>query len=241
MTALQLDSRPKSGMPLTNADDRVEASTRLEPTSASDVVFFGVVKALEAQELVPGQRLVEVDLASQFQVGRNSVREALHRLSAEGLVDLLRNRGAAIRLLSLKETMDVLDVAERMTGLLARTAARGVVEPAHRRMLPAALKELSQAVNEEDADGFARGRRHFYHALLLLSGSAELKRLFPAIQMPIVYAQHRLAGLQKLRLRDYRLIAKAVSDGLEEEADEAGMAHVRNVRELVLQKTAKSS
>jgi DNA-binding FadR family transcriptional regulator len=50
-----------------------------------------------------------------------------------------------------------------------------------------------------------------------------------------------LAGLQKLRLRDYRLIAKAVADGLEEEADEAGMAHVRNVRELVLQKTAKSS
>jgi len=244
MTALQLDSRLKFGMPLTNADDRVQASTRLEPTSASDVVYFGVVKALEAQELVPGQRLVEVDLASQFQVGRNSVREALHRLSAEGLVDLLRNRGAAIRLLSLKETMDVLDVAERMTGLLARTAARGVVEPAHpahRRMLPAALKELTQAVNEEDADGFARGRRHFYRALLLLSGSAELKRLFPAIQMPIVYAQHRLAGLQKLRLRDYRLIAKAVSDGLEEEADEAGMAHVRNVRELVLQKTAKSS
>jgi DNA-binding GntR family transcriptional regulator len=246
MTALQLDSRLKSGMPLTNANDRVEASTRLEPTSASDVVFFGVVKALEAQELVPGQRLVEVDLASQFQVGRNSVREALHRLSAEGLVDLLRNRGAAIRLLSLKETMDVLDVAERMTGLLARTAARGVaargvLEPAHRRMLPAALKELTQAVHEEDADGFARGRRHFYRALLLLSGSAELKRLFPAIQMPIVYAQHRLAGLQKLRLRDYRLIAKAVSDGLEEEADEAGMAHVRNVRELVLQKTAKSS
>ncbi|MBI5278308.1 MAG: GntR family transcriptional regulator [Burkholderiales bacterium] len=229
-------------MPLTNADDRVEASTRLEPKSASDIVFFGVVKALETQELVPGQRLVEADLVSQFQVGRNSVREALHRLSAEGLVDLLRNRGAAIRLLSLKETMDVLDVAERMTGLLARTAARGVVEqPAHRRMLPTALKELTQAFKEEDSDGFARGRRHFYRALLFLSGSAELKRLFPAIQMPIVYAQHRLPGLQKLRLRDYRLIAKAVSDGLEEEADEAGMAHVRNVREVVLQKTAKSS
>jgi hypothetical protein len=28
-----------------------------------------------------------------------------------------------------------------------------------RRMLPAALKELTQAANEEDADGFARGRR----------------------------------------------------------------------------------
>lgn len=226
-------------MDLTTAED--SAGTRVNPASASDVVFFGIVNALEAQELVPGQRLVEMDLVGQFRVGRNSVREALYRLAVEGLVELSRNRGAAIRLLSLTETMDVLDVAERMTGLLARTAARGVTEPAHRRMLPAALKELAEAVNAEDVDGFSRGRRHFYRALLQLSGSAELKRLFPAIQMPIVYAQHRLSGLQKLRLRDYRLIAKAVSDGLEEEADEAGMAHVRNVRELVLQKAAKGS
>jgi DNA-binding GntR family transcriptional regulator len=222
----------------TNAADPVERSSRLEPTSASDTVFFGIVNALEAQELVPGQRLVEANLASQFGVGRNSVREALHRLAAEGLVDLFRNRGAVIRLLSLKETMDVLDVAERMTGLLARTAARGAAEPAQVRMLTAAMKELAKAMSEDDADGFARGRRHFYRALLVLSGSSELKRLFPAIQMPIVYAQHRLAGLQKLRSRDYRLIAKAVSDRREADADEAGMAHVRNVRELVLQKAA---
>jgi DNA-binding GntR family transcriptional regulator len=222
----------------TNAADPVERSSRLEPTSASDTFFFGIVNALEAQELVPGQRLVEANLASQFGVGRNSVREALHRLAAEGLVDLFRNRGAVIRLLSLKETMDVLDVAERMTGLLARTAARGAAEPAQVRMLTAAMKELAKAMSEDDADGFARGRRHFYRALLVLSGSSELKRLFPAIQMPIVYAQHRLAGLQKLRSRDYRLIAKAVSDRREADADEAGMAHVRNVRELVLQKAA---
>ncbi|MET0282573.1 MAG: GntR family transcriptional regulator [Steroidobacteraceae bacterium] len=221
-----------------SADDGLETSSAMPSASASDAVFFGIVNALEAQELVPGQRLVEMELASQFGVGRNSVREAFHRLAAEGLVDLFRNRGAAIRLLSLKETMDVLDVAERMTGLLARTAARGAIDRKSIRTLTDALKELSKSADEEDTDGFARGRRHFYRALLALSGSSELKRLFPAIQMPIVYAQHRLPGLHRLRVRDYRLIAKAVSAGLEADADEAGMAHVRNVRQLVLDKAA---
>jgi DNA-binding FadR family transcriptional regulator len=56
--------------------------------------------------------------------------------------------------------------------------------------------------------------------------------------MPIVYAQHRLPGLQKLRLRDYRTIAKAVLEGSEQAADDAGMNHVRNVRELIVQKAA---
>jgi len=208
-----------------------------EPVSASDNVFFGIVNALEAQELVPGQRLVEMDLAVIYQVGRNSVREALQRLAAEGLVDLLRNRGAAVRFLSVEETMDVLDVAERMTGLLARTAARGLSARAGKGLLESALTELASAARQDDMEGFARARRHFYRALLTLSGSGELKRLFPAIQMPVVYAQHRLAGLQKLRLRDYRLIAKAVLRGDHDAADEAGMSHVRNIRELLVQKT----
>src|SRR5215212_3192469 len=96
------------------------------PETSSDLVFFGIVNELEAQTLVPGQRLVEVDLASQFGVGRNSVREALQRLAAEGVVDLFRHKGAVIRSLTVKQTLDVLDVAERMMGLLARTAARAI-------------------------------------------------------------------------------------------------------------------
>lgn len=214
------------------------ASPHPQSASASDGVFFGIVNALEAQEVVPGQRLVEMELASQYGVGRNSVREALQRLEAEGIVDLFRNRGAAIRLLTLRQTLDVLDVAERMTGLLARTAARGLADAAQGAPLAAALHELTQADLAEDADGFARGRRHFYRTLLSLSGSAELQRLFPTIQMPIVYAQYRLPGLQKLRLRDYRAMAEAVLAAAQDRADAAGMAHVAHVRELVLQKAA---
>jgi len=58
--------------------------------------------------------------------------------------------------------------------------------------------------------------------------------LFPAIQMPIVYAQYRLTALQPLRLRDYRAIAREVLRGDEEAADQAAMAHVRSVRDEIL-------
>jgi len=228
-------------MPAPHAAPQDPAAARPPTASASDAVFFGIVNALEAQQLVPGQRLVEMELASQYGVGRNSVREALQRLEAEGLIALSRNRGAAVRLLTLAQTLDVLDVAERMTGLLARTAARGLTSPAQGAALTAALEQLTQADQDDDADGFARGRRHFYRALLALSGSAELQRLFPTIQMPIVYAQYRLPGLQKLRLRDYRAMAEAVLAGAQARADDAGMAHVQHVRALVLHKAARDA
>lgn len=203
--------------------------------SASSAVFYGIMSGLAEQVLVPGQRLVEVDLAQQYQVSRNSVREALQQLAAQGVVEISRNKGAAIRSLTLPETLEVLDVAERMTGLLARSAALGIAAGRPREPIQQALADLDQANAEQDSEAFARARRGLYRALLTASGSRELKRLFPSIQMPIVYAQHRPTTLQKVRLRDYQVMGDAVLRGDAQAADDAGMAHVRHVRDAIIQ------
>ncbi|NMM77276.1 GntR family transcriptional regulator [Acidovorax sp. SRB_24] len=206
--------------------------------SASDAVFFGIVHGLELQRFVPGQRLVEADLAAQFGVGRNSVREAVQRLAAEGIVDVFRHKGAVIKALTPQETLHVLDVAERMTGLLARTAAQGVRSGRAPLALKKSLESLRAADKAQDAEAFARARREFYRALLELAGSRELRRLFPSIHMPVVYVQHKLPALQKIRVADYRAIARAVAGGDEAGADAAGVAHVRNVRDEILRRQA---
>lgn len=202
--------------------------------SASDAVFYGIVNGLEAHRFVPGQRLVEVDLASQFGVGRNSVREALQRLAADGVIEIVRHKGAMVRSLSPRETLDVLEVAERMTGLMARTAARAVGNGSATQAVRQALQRLEQANRIAAAEEFAGARRHFYRALLDLGGSQELRRLFRVIHMPIVHAQNRLDSLQQIRMRDYREIVDAVLLGDEAAADKAGMSHVRNVRAEIL-------
>ena len=201
--------------------------------SASDQVFFGIVNGLEFQKFVPAQRLVEIDLAEQFGVGRNSVREALQRLAAEGMVELHRHKGAVIRSLSMQETLDVLEVAERMTGLLVRAAARGAAASGLKTILSGNLKALKAADAANDVAAFTSARRRFYRCLLDMGGNRELQRLFPTIQMPIVYAQYRLSALQKIRLRDYTKIATAVKAGRQDEAEAAGAAHVQHVRQAI--------
>lgn len=204
--------------------------------SACDIVFYGVVRGLEAQRFVPGQRLVEVDLASQFGVGRNAVREAVQRLAADGIVDLVRHKGVVIKSLDAQETMDILEVAERMTGLLARSAARGIRAGQSVEGIGQALEQLRAAEHAEDSEAFARARRSFYRALLQASASLALKRLFPSIQMPVVYAQYMFSALQKLRLRDYALIGQAVIDADEDAADTLGAQHVQHVRAQIQRK-----
>lgn len=202
--------------------------------SASDTVFFGIVNGLELGGFAPGQRLVETDLVAHFGVGRNSVREALQRLAAEGIVDLPRHRGAIIRRLSLQETLDVLDVAERMTGLLARAATRGCSNRLLVQALRASVQGLVAAEKAHDVEAFSGNRRHFYRTLLEMGDNRELRRLFPTIHMPIVHAQHRLASLPRMRLDDYRRIATAVLSGDPDAAEAAGAAHVQNVRGAIL-------
>ncbi|MBF5005471.1 GntR family transcriptional regulator [Diaphorobacter caeni] len=202
--------------------------------SASGSVFYGIMKGLETQSFVPGQRLVEVDLAAQYGVSRNSVREALQRLAAEGVIELSRNKGAAIRSLTLKQTHEVLDVAERMTGLLARSAAQGIADGQSPEPITQALRELVLADQTNDGEAFARARRSLYRAFLVASDSQEMRRLFPSIQMPIVYAQHRPATLQKVRMRDYQTMSDAILAGNAAAADKAGMAHVQNVRAAIV-------
>ena len=202
--------------------------------SASSVVFYGIMNGLAEQKFVPGQRLVEADLAEQFQVSRNSVREALQQLAAQGVVELPRNKGAAIRALSLQETLEVLDVAERMMGLLAKSAAQGIAAGLPEEPIRAALAELNHADVTKDMDAFARARRSLYRALLQTSGSSELRRLFPSIQMPVVYAQHRPSTLQQVRMRDYQAVCEAVLRGDADAADAAGLAHVQHVREAIV-------
>ena len=198
------------------------------------MVFYGIMNGLAEQKFVPGQRLVEADLAEQYQVSRNSVREALQQLAAQGVVELPRNKGAAIRALSLQETLEVLDVAERMMGLLAKSAAQGIAAGQPDEPIRAALTELDQADTTKDMDAFARARRSLYRALLQTSGSSELRRLFPSIQMPVVYAQHRPSTLQQVRMRDYQAVCDAVLRGDADAADAAGLVHVQHVREAIV-------
>jgi DNA-binding GntR family transcriptional regulator len=71
-----------------------------------------------------GQRLVEKNLAEEFQVSRTPVREALRALESEGLILSLPNKGAVVRSLSTQDVYDIYDLRVRLESLAAERAAR---------------------------------------------------------------------------------------------------------------------
>lgn len=80
-------------------------------------VAAAVSTAIQHGRLVPGQRLVEIDLMRRYGVSRACIRAALRALEAERLVEIVKNRGAFVRRITRQETLHTLDVLDALSVL----------------------------------------------------------------------------------------------------------------------------
>jgi DNA-binding GntR family transcriptional regulator len=87
----------------------------ISPGSVVDVAYRRIRTLIEDGELGPSTRLRQGDLADALAISRTSVREALHRLTADELVEFKANRGffvASFRLVAGLERLELRRILE---------------------------------------------------------------------------------------------------------------------------------
>ncbi|MBV8913985.1 MAG: GntR family transcriptional regulator [Acetobacteraceae bacterium] len=205
------------------------------PPSSPDLIFREIVQGLYDGTYVPGQRLVEVDLTQRWGVSRGTVREALNRLAAEGIVTLNRHRGAAIRVLDRQEMQDILAVLEMMIGMAARLAAQRVADGVNRARFTEAFEALLSFRNRPDSFELLQARNRFYRTLSIVGGNKELHGLMSRMHVHLLRVQLRAlhAGLVADRFEDYARIGDAVLAGDARRAEAAARRHVRAMSEVL--------
>ena len=201
-----------------------------EATSSPDTIFKEVLQGLYDGRYVPGQRLIEADLSRTFRVSRGSVREALRRLAAEGVVELTLHKGAYIRILSRNDARDVARVMEVMIGLAAQLAAERCDDEGE-ALLRGRYTRLAAFKDGPDFIGFIRARNSFYRALVRIGQSQELARLLPSMHVHLVRIQFRqyYTPAEEARFEDYREMTEAVVARDSVRAERAGRAHIRRI------------
>jgi DNA-binding GntR family transcriptional regulator len=153
-------------------------------------VAHSLRQMLVENRIVPGAKLNERELSEVLKVSRTPLREAIRMLAAEGLVELLPNRGAVAVELS---DADVLNTFEVMSGLEAQSG-----ELAAQRITDAELAEI-KAMHYEMLATYTRRDLPAYYRLNAAIHSA----INAAAQNPVltvVYKQVN-ARLQALRFR----------------------------------------
>ena len=67
--------------------------------------------------IIPGTRMMEVELAEEMGVSRTPIREAIRKLEKEGLVTIEPRRGAYASQISTGDMVEILEVRQSMEGL----------------------------------------------------------------------------------------------------------------------------
>lgn len=193
--------------------------------SSSDTVARDIVRGLYEGRFVPGQRLVEPDLVARYGVSRSTVREAIKKLTAQGIAESHLNRGARIRQLGRVDAMNILLIIQQLVGLAARQAAERIHEPGNREQLTEVLEPLMRASPALDKFEFARLRNRFHRTLARLGGNAELESILA--NMNVHMFGHRLEISLEQRRESYRKISVAVLSGNGTVAETEARAYVR--------------
>lgn len=136
-----------------------------------------------------GSHLSAREVASTSSVSRTPVREAMRRLQAEGLVDVLPHRGAFVATWKQREIEEIFDLRLLLEGHAAQLAARAI-RPEHVSLLRELADEMDTLVRAESPDFFHRVAQlncRFHKIIVEASGSRRLESLLSSlIEMPIV-------------------------------------------------------
>lgn len=156
-----------------------------------------------------GDQINEAQLAEQLQVSRGPVREALHRLVQEGLLEGRPNRGVFVKQVTRRDIAEVAEAREVIECAAAEVITGTDVQERGRvaDVLLAATQPMSAAIAADDRSGLRRADLAFHTQLVQAGNNTRLLRAYRTLATEALICMLHYAGAEP----DDDLIAKHVT------------------------------
>ena len=191
-------------------------------------VYQKIRKGILNGTWVPGQALTELMLSQLLQVSRTPVREALHQLELEGLIELRPNRGAVVIGIN---TSDIEDIYEIRTLLEERVAQRACLRAEAQDI--ETLREIVDLtefyVERGSYDKITEMDDRYHQYLYSLSGSRMFQKTLADLHTyvePVRERSIREPGRAVAMLAEHRAIVEAMAAHNTEEAGRLMTLHI---------------
>lgn len=196
--------------------------------------------------LEPGSPLDEVGLSEQFDMSRTPIREALVRLSAEGLVTTLPNRNTIVSTIDFVRLPIYFEALTLMYRVTTRSAAvhRSAGDMLAIRKLQSAYAE---AVAQRDALGMIQSNRDFHVAIAVAGGNSYFTGLFTRLldegrRILRLYYQSFDDKLPRQYVDEHEAMVAAIEASNADLADELAAGHagqiLRQIQSYIARDTA---
>ena len=202
-----------------------------------EMVYEELKRQILTGAIVPGTRMMEVDLAEEMGVSRTPIREAIRKLEKEGLVTIEPRRGAYASMISTQDMVEILEVRQDLEGLAAYFAAS--------RMSPVQMEELKEvadhynaAVKEGSMQDMIRYDTQFHRLIVDSCNNKILVNMVEQLQELVL--RFRYIYYDNFKRADnmpaeHREIIEAIASGDEDRARAAADVHIDRLKQLVIE------
>jgi DNA-binding GntR family transcriptional regulator len=215
---------------------RADVTARRRSTSAVGTVIDGIQADVSEGRLVAGQKLTVEALTRQYSVSRGTVREALRRLAAEGLIDLRFNYAPRVRMFSREELRAVNEARAAIEAEAAALAARRYATSDRQREFEALSAAIEKAASEQARETFLSLNRALHDLILTIAGNPVIRDFARQLQLQILQSQMRQYDSSNsfipIAQQEHRKIVESIRRGDPDAAAAAMRAHLVRQTEL---------
>jgi GntR family transcriptional regulator, rspAB operon transcriptional repressor len=147
-----------------------------------------------AGEIGANERLVETKIAKEIGTSRTPVREALHSLEQEGLIESIPRIGYRVKLMDDREAVEIWEIRS----VIETLAVRWACERARDRLVKELRKNIALSekdVSQDEVQGFVERDAQFHEIIARLSGGERLLELAKSLRRHAL--RYRMQSIQK--------------------------------------------
>jgi len=215
----------------------------LKRENLGNQVFEQVKEIIVRGEIPAGKRMIESEIAASMGISRTPVREAVHKLEAEGLLQPLPRGGYVVRGLSLpdiEETFEIRSILESFAAYLAanRHSSKEIL-PLEKKM-----EEFQRYLDRDDLKELTRINTEFHEFLYALSRSQRLIKMIYDLRDEIYFLRKIILNsvdMARLSNKDHREIIKAIKKREAKKVERLVRDHILRGKEFVINEIRKGN
>jgi DNA-binding GntR family transcriptional regulator len=187
--------------------------------------------------IAPGAKLNERELSALLRVSRTPLREAIKLLGAEGLVDLLPNRGAVAVRLTEADVLHAFEVLASLEGLSGELAALRITE-AETGEIRALHYEMLACFTRQDLSGYYRLNARIHEAINLAARNPVLTQTYRSINARVQSLRFRTnqdGAKWQRAMQQHELMVEALAARDAVAMRQVLVEHLQHKRDTVLQ------
>jgi DNA-binding GntR family transcriptional regulator len=173
------------------------ASALISTTERTDIIARrylhdeaadGLRELILSGELEPRARINEMALCARFGISRTPLREAIKLLAAEGLLELLPNRGARVAAISDVEIDEIIEVVAALEGAAGELACHHIT-PRELAALTMLTKDMMEAWRQKDYQRYFLRNQEIHSGIMAAARNQSLQTIYGSLSGRVQWAR----------------------------------------------------